>query len=40
MDEGKQSAAIGELQEALALETPPNRIEAYDVSTIQGTATT
>jgi excinuclease ABC subunit C len=40
MDEGKQSAALGELQESLALETPPNRIEAYDVSTIQGTATT
>ncbi|MGD8397405.1 MAG: excinuclease ABC subunit UvrC [Anaerolineae bacterium] len=39
-DEGKQSAALAELEEALQLESPPNRIEAYDVSTIQGSATT
>jgi excinuclease ABC subunit C len=39
-DQGKQSAAVAELQEALGLESPPNRIECYDISTLQGTATT
>ncbi len=37
-DTHKQSQALAELQQALALETPPNRIECYDISNIQGTA--
>jgi excinuclease ABC subunit C len=40
VDEGKQAQAIAELQEHLGLEEPPNRIECYDISTTQGTATT
>jgi excinuclease ABC subunit C len=40
VDEGKQARALGELQEHLALDNPPNRIECYDISTTQGTATT
>jgi excinuclease ABC subunit C len=40
VDEGKQAAALAELQEHLVLESPPNRIECYDISTTQGTATT
>jgi excinuclease ABC subunit C len=40
VDEGKQAAALAELQENLALESPPNRIECYDISTTQGAATT
>jgi excinuclease ABC subunit C len=39
-DEGKQATALAELQEHLSLESPPNRIECYDISTTQGTATT
>jgi len=39
-DEGKQAEALADLQEHLRLETPPNRIECYDISTTQGTATT
>jgi len=39
-DEGKQATALAELQDHLGLETPPNRIECYDISTTQGTATT
>ena len=39
-DEGKQATALAELQDYLGLETPPNRIECYDISTTQGTATT
>lgn len=39
-DEGKQAAAVAELQEHLNLASPPNRIECYDISTTQGTATT
>jgi excinuclease ABC subunit C len=39
-DEAKQAQALAELQENLELATPPNRIECYDISTIQGTATT
>lgn len=39
-DEGKQAAALAELQEALNLPSPPNRIECYDISTTQGSATT
>jgi excinuclease ABC subunit C len=37
-DTHKQSQALAELQQALGLETPPNRIECYDISNIQGTA--
>jgi excinuclease ABC subunit C len=40
VDEGKQATALGELQEHLGLRSPPNRIECYDISTMQGTATT
>lgn len=40
VDQGKQAAAVAELQEQLGLETPPSRIECYDISTLQGTATT
>jgi excinuclease ABC subunit C len=39
-DEGKQASALGELQEHLNLASPPNRIECYDISTIQGKDTT
>jgi len=38
-DTNKQTEAIAELQEALDLPTPPNRIECFDISTLQGTAT-
>lgn len=38
-DEGKQSEAISDLQQYLNLAEPPNRIECYDVSTLQGTNT-
>lgn len=37
-DAHKQETALGQLQEALGLPTPPNRIECYDISTTQGTA--
>ncbi len=37
-DTVKQEAALSEIQEALSLPTPPNRIECYDISTTQGTA--
>jgi excinuclease ABC subunit C len=40
VDEGKQANALAELQEHLGLQSPPNRIECYDISTTQGTATT
>jgi excinuclease ABC subunit C len=40
VDEGKQAAALADLQENLNLETPPTRIECYDISTTHGTATT
>jgi excinuclease ABC subunit C len=39
-DENKQTTALAELQESLSLPGPPNRIECYDISTTQGTATT
>ncbi len=39
-DESRQAQALADLQKALGLERPPNRIECYDISTIQGTATT
>ncbi len=37
-DTHKQEQALGELQSALNLPAPPNRIECYDISNIQGTA--
>jgi excinuclease ABC subunit C len=38
-DAHKQEQALGELQIALKLSAPPNRIECYDVSHTQGVAT-
>jgi excinuclease ABC subunit C len=37
-DRGKTDTALKELQDALALEGPPKRIECYDVSHVQGTS--
>ncbi len=37
-DTVKQETALREVQEALELPNPPNRIECYDISTTQGTA--
>lgn len=37
-DTVKQETALRELQQALGLPAPPNRIECYDISTTQGTA--
>jgi excinuclease ABC subunit C len=37
-DTVKQEAALNEIQKALNLPNPPNRIECYDISTTQGTA--
>ncbi len=37
-DAHKQEQALAELQEALKLPEPPNRIECYDISNTQGTA--
>lgn len=37
-DTHRQSQALAELQQALGLEHPPNRIECYDISNTQGTA--
>lgn len=37
-DRHKQEQALAELQHALNLPTPPNRIECYDISNTQGTA--
>lgn len=36
-DQGKTERALTELADALALPAPPERIECYDISTIQGT---
>jgi excinuclease ABC subunit C len=38
-DTHKQETALAEIQEALDLPGPPNRIECYDISTMHGTAT-
>lgn len=38
-DTHKQEQALAELQSALQLPSPPNRIECYDVSHVQGVAT-
>jgi excinuclease ABC subunit C len=37
-DSHKQETALGQLQQALDLPRPPNRIECFDISTTQGTA--
>jgi len=37
-DTNRQTQALVELQEALSLAEPPNRIECYDISNTQGTA--
>jgi excinuclease ABC subunit C len=37
-DSHKQETALAQLQEALSLPRPPNRIECFDISTTQGTA--
>jgi excinuclease ABC subunit C len=37
-DAHKQELALAELQQALNLKSPPNRIECYDISNTQGTA--
>jgi len=37
-DTHKQTEALADLQNALGLAQPPNRIECYDISNIQGTA--
>jgi excinuclease ABC subunit C len=38
-DQGKTDRALNELADALALPAPPERIECYDISTIQGSYT-
>lgn len=38
MDKHKQSTALAELQKALDMDEPPNRMECYDISNTQGTA--
>ncbi len=38
-DKSKHVIALQELQNALALDVPPGRIECYDISTLQGTHT-
>jgi len=37
-DKNRQTGALAEIQEALNLPEPPNRIECYDISTTQGVA--
>jgi len=37
-DKNKQTQALTELQQALEMAEPPNRIECYDISNTQGTA--
>jgi excinuclease ABC subunit C len=37
-DRHKQTEALAEIQSALGLPSPPNRIECYDISNTQGTA--
>ncbi len=37
-DTNRQTEALSELQQALNLPSPPNRIECYDISNTQGTA--
>ncbi|TES92451.1 MAG: excinuclease ABC subunit UvrC [Anaerolineales bacterium] len=37
-DTHRQEQALADLQDALKMDTPPNRIECYDISNTQGTA--
>ncbi len=37
-DKHKQTQSLAELQDALKMSTPPNRIECFDISNTQGTA--
>jgi excinuclease ABC subunit C len=37
-DTNRQTEALADLQQALALKDPPNRVECYDISNTQGTA--
>lgn len=37
-DKDRQRDALGEIQEALGMSEPPNRIECYDISNTQGSA--
>ena len=37
-DTNRQTQALAELQDALNLSQPPNRIECYDISNTQGTS--
>ena len=37
-DKHRQTESLADLQEAFEMETPPNRIECYDISNTQGTA--
>jgi len=37
-DKDRQRDALGEIQEALGMSDPPNRIECYDISNTQGSA--
>ena len=39
-DKHRQEQALTEIQEYLSLQSPPNRIECYDISNTQGTAIT
>jgi excinuclease ABC subunit C len=39
-DKHRQTQSLADLQEALGMERPPNRIECYDISNTQGTAIT
>ncbi len=39
-DTNKQQQALSEIQQALGLSEPPNRIECFDISNTQGTAVT
>lgn len=39
-DTHKQETALQEIQQALGMEAPPNRIECFDISNTQGTAIT
>jgi excinuclease ABC subunit C len=37
-DKHRQEQSLADIQQALGMETPPNRIECYDISNTQGTA--
>ena len=40
VEEGRSTEALTQIQQALSLPVPPNRIECYDISNLQGTAAT